>query len=379
DFGISNTQYGLLQSAVSLVNTVLPVLGGLFIDAFGTSSGSILATSFILIGTSVVAMSTHYQSFPIMVVGRLLYGLGSGTIVTIQETILSHWFTGKGLAMTIALQIATARLASFLSMGTTVPIANATGFYGYAFWASAFICLCSWIINFVYVMLMKRVDEHMTEHELAKLKRKNTFRLRHVLIFPAAYWLIVALSFVLGSGWTTFLHISSELVKLRFGCDDSTAAHIASVSQLLPVILVPFLGLWVDRNGHRVTLLILAASLFLGTIILLGFTTLPPAVGMFVFSVSLSVGPISSISSIPLVLPLSTVGSGLGLFKSAQNIGNTILDIIIGQLQDAHPLRGHSYDRVMVFYLYWGGLTLLVALTLYAIDRLGWDRLLQLS
>ncbi|KAJ1977827.1 hypothetical protein H4R33_006134, partial [Dimargaris cristalligena] len=110
DFGISNTQYGLLQSAVSLVNTVLPVLGGLFIDAFGTSSGSILATSFILIGTSVVAMSTHYQSFPIMVVGRLLYGLGSGTIVTIQETILSHWFTGKGLAMTIALQIATARL-----------------------------------------------------------------------------------------------------------------------------------------------------------------------------------------------------------------------------------------------------------------------------
>ncbi|KAJ1905200.1 hypothetical protein IWQ60_012329 [Tieghemiomyces parasiticus] len=400
DFGISNTQYGLLQSAVSLVNTLLPVLGGLFIDSFGTSAGSILATSFILLGTTIVSVSTHYQSFATMVVGRLLYGLGSGTIVTIQETILSHWFTGKGLAMTIALQIATARLSSFLSMGTTVPIAEATGFYGYAFWASAFICLCSWTINLVYVSLMQRLNQHMSASELAKLKRKNTFRLRHIFIFPAAYWLIMLQSFVLGSGWTTFLHISSEFVKLRFHADDSTAAHIASVSQLLPVFLVPFLGIWVDRHGHRATAIVISSLAFLTSMGVLGFTHFSPVLGMFIFSVSLSVGPICSISSIPLVLPLSTVGSGLGLYKSAQNIGNTIVDIIVGQLQDSHPLttvpslsvaattttiwrarllNEHSYDRVMGFYLFWGSLAVIVAVALYLVDRQGWDRLLQLN
>ncbi|KAJ1961932.1 hypothetical protein IWQ62_003692 [Dispira parvispora] len=419
DFGISNTQYGVVQSAVSLVNTVLPVLGGLFIDSFGTSRGSILATTAILLGTVVVAISTHHRSFATMVAGRLLYGLGSGTIVTVQETILSHWFHGKGLALTIALQIATARLASFLSMGTTIPIANATGFYGYAFWASAFVCLCSWAINLGYVLLMKRINEHLSSTALAKLRQKNNFRLHHVLLFPALYWLIVTLSFVIGSGWTTFLHISSELVKLRFSLDDLTAAHSASVSQLLPVFLVPFLGVLVDRRGHRITGILVAAVTFTFAILLLGFTKLTPILGMFIFSISLSVGPIAAVSSVPLVLPLSTVGSGLGIYKSAQNIGNTIVDIIIGQLQDSHhpdttndkgqwptvldsdsdlpdwswsdldwwpmmkkmaPLRGeHAYDRVMAFFVVWGCLGILVTLAIYFVDRCGWDQLLQLN
>ncbi|KAJ1974886.1 hypothetical protein H4R35_003405 [Dimargaris xerosporica] len=402
DFGISNTQYGIVQSAVSLVNTVLPVLGGLFIDAFGTSTGSVLATSCITLGTAVVALSTHSRSYAVMVCGRLLYGLGSGTIVTVQETILSHWFTGKGLAVTIALQIATARLASFLSMGTTIPIAKATGFYGCAFWASAAICFCSWLINLLYVSLMRHLDQQMTGAELSKLRRKNTFRLRHVLILPTVYWLVVTQSFVLGSGWTTFLHISSELVKLRFHLEDEWAAWYASVSQFLPVFLVPFLGLLIDRRGHRVTALLIAGILFVVSVLLLGFTQLFPVLGMFIFSISLSIGPIAAVSSIPLTLPLSTVGSGLGIFKSAQNIGNTIVDIIIGQLQDlgqgdpslVHPLstaselssmtlgspkRNHGYDRVMVFFLGWGCVSIFVSGLLYLVDRRGWDRLLQLG
>ncbi|KAJ1650858.1 hypothetical protein IWQ61_008443, partial [Dispira simplex] len=355
-----------------------------------------------------------------MVVGRLLYGLGSGTIVTVQETILSYWFHGKGLALTIALQIATARLASFLSMGTTIPIANATGFYGYAFWASSLVCLCSWAINLAYVLLMRHINEHLSSTALDKLRQKNSFRIHHVLLFPAIYWLIVTLSFVIGSGWTTFLHISSELVKLRFSLDDLTAAYSASVSQLLPVFLVPFLGILVDRRGHRITGLLVAAVTFTFAILLLGFTKLAPILGMFIFSVSLSVGPIAAVSSVPLVLPMSTVGSGLGIYKSAQNIGNTIVDIIIGQLQDSHqpgvtndrgqqrptlldldselpnwtgggfdwwpmakklaPLQGeHAYDRVMAFFVVWGCLGILVTLAIYFTDRRGWDRLLQLN
>ncbi|KAJ1970942.1 hypothetical protein H4R34_005900, partial [Dimargaris verticillata] len=287
-------------------------------------------------------------------------------------------------------------------MGTTIPIAEATGFYGYAFWASAAICFCSWLINLVYVSLMRRLDQQMSRAELSKLRQKNTFRLRHVLILPTVYWLIVTQSFVLGSGWTTFLHISSELVKLRFHLEDAWAAWYASVSQFLPVFLVPFLGLLIDRRGHRATALLVAGILFVISVLLLGFTQLFPVIGMFIFSISLSIGPIAAVSSIPLTLPLSTVGSGLGIYKSAQNIGNTIVDIIIGQLQDlgqegpslAHPLsaasempsvvsvspkRSHGYDHVMVFFVGWGCVSILVSGFLYLVDRRGWDRLLQLG
>src|SRR5688572_13303601 len=101
ELGISNSQYGVIQSSVSLVNTIIPILGGLFIDTFGTSTGSILATSLIAIGNILVALSTNLRSFVIMVIGRILYGIGSGTIVIVQVAILSHWFKGKGLSVAV--------------------------------------------------------------------------------------------------------------------------------------------------------------------------------------------------------------------------------------------------------------------------------------
>jgi len=74
ELGITNVQYGLLQSAVSLINTILPFFGGIFIDVFGTGAGSVLACSLILAGDVMVAMSTHMASYPVMVLGRLVYG-----------------------------------------------------------------------------------------------------------------------------------------------------------------------------------------------------------------------------------------------------------------------------------------------------------------
>lgn len=97
-----------------MVNTILPIIGGVFIDTFGTSAGSILATSMITIGNILIATSTELASFHLMVTGRVLYGIGSGTIVTIQTAILCHWFKGKGLAIVVGVQIAMARLVRII-------------------------------------------------------------------------------------------------------------------------------------------------------------------------------------------------------------------------------------------------------------------------
>ncbi|RKP23751.1 hypothetical protein SYNPS1DRAFT_24174 [Syncephalis pseudoplumigaleata] len=125
---ISNSQYGVLQSSVAIVNTVLPLLAGLFVDTFGTQVGSILATSLIAAGYVLAATSTSLASFPLMVVGYVMYGLGSGSITVVQGAIRSHWFRGKGLAIAMGLE------ASYLSMATVVLISQWTGFYGWAFW-----------------------------------------------------------------------------------------------------------------------------------------------------------------------------------------------------------------------------------------------------
>lgn len=71
----------VLQSTVSIVNTVMPVLGGIVLDAFGTATGSLATTMLIAGGNILVAMSTGTKSLSTMITGRILYGVGCGTVV----------------------------------------------------------------------------------------------------------------------------------------------------------------------------------------------------------------------------------------------------------------------------------------------------------
>lgn len=68
---------------------------------------------------------------------------------------------------------------------------------------------------------------------------------------------------------------------------------------------------------------------------LVGFTYITPILGMLIFSVSLAAGPIAMISSIMVVEELRLVGTALGIYKCASNIGSTIMDPIAGAVQDA--------------------------------------------
>ncbi|ORX89781.1 MFS general substrate transporter [Basidiobolus meristosporus CBS 931.73] len=376
ELGISNSEYGVLQSSVSLVNTVLPILGGAFIDAFGTNMGSILSTTLIALGNVFVAFSASYSSFPTMIVGRILYGIGSGTIVIIQETIISHWFRGKGLAIALGLQIATSRLASYLAFVTAVPLNKAVGFYGAAFWLSAVLCILSMLINILYVIIVRASNESTNSEELLRLRNKKEFKFSRLLYFPGIVWIMIWLNFIIGSGWTTFLHINSELVMRRFNVDEGHASFYASFAQFLPIFIAPFMGYVLDGFGKRTLSVIMSSLTFLFSMYTLGFTSIHPIIGMLVFSISLSIGPVCVLSGIPLVLNKDAVGTAFGVYKSANNIGNTIFDIFAGRLQD----RGSDkYDSVMKFYVALGIVALILSVLIWITNKTTWHSILDMS
>ncbi|CAG8456318.1 14922_t:CDS:2 [Funneliformis mosseae] len=367
ELDISNSKYGVIQSSVSLVNTILPILGGIFLDTFGTLVGSVLATSLIAMGNILVALSTDLRSFAVMVIGRILYGIGSGTIVIVQVTILSHWFKGKGLAIAVGIQIAASRLFGFLANITVIPITKLTGSYKWAFWFAAFLCIFSMLTNLAYVLLMKILNEKIKTQELLKLKQKKRFDPKKLLIFPAIYWIIVSLEFVLGSVWTSFLTINTELVKIRWNHTDEIAAYNSNISQLFPIFISPFLGYFLDRFGNRSLTLVVSAVFLVISMCLLGFTlAFTPIIGMVFFSLSLSLGPVASLSSIPILLPLDYVGTAIGIVKSSSNIGSTIYDIVVGLLQD---LDKGKYDMVMIFYLISSIIAVIVTIGLFFVSK----------
>ncbi|KAI8139481.1 major facilitator superfamily domain-containing protein [Fennellomyces sp. T-0311] len=378
EFGITNSQYGVLQSSVSIVNTVLPVIGGIFLDAFGTTTGSLLTTFLITFGNILVAASTHNANLTTMIVGRILYGIGSGTVVIVQETILSQWFKGRSLAAVVALMMTVSRFASFAAQATVVPIANWTGWYGYGFWFSALLCVFSLVINLVYIMLMRTIVSGTCQQQKNQaMRRKKAFSWGKLLYLPHSYWLIASMEFLLGGAWGCFLHINSEMVKLRFGYDNAKAAATASIAQVLPIFLMPILGICIDRYGKRTWMMLASGLTFLASLILLGYTYMNPVVAMLLFSVSLALGPVGLVSSVPVILPLSLVGTGMGLIKSGTNIGASLFDIATGLLQDADPHKG--YDGVIDFFIGIGVLSILAGLVLCILDWTIYGSLLDRS
>lgn len=154
---INNTQFSILLSSVTLVNTVLPLFAGVFIDdisSIGSIRGTTIVSVIILLGSLLVSIGANLNSYSCMMTGQIIYGLGGGMIVTMQEGTLSRWFRDKELAMIIGIILCVARLTKWVAKMVAYPILNATGSYEYPIHVATILCASGAVINIIYWIVM---------------------------------------------------------------------------------------------------------------------------------------------------------------------------------------------------------------------------------
>jgi MFS family permease len=169
---INNTQFSILLSSVTLVNTVLPLCAGVFIDdisSIGSIRGTTIVSMVIFLGSLLVSIGASLNSYPCMMAGQIIYGLGGGMIVTMQEGILSRWFRDKELAIIIGIMLCVARLTKWAAKMVSYPILNATGAYEYPIHVATIFCAAGAVINAIYWVVMWRKG-------LATLSGKETMQ-----------------------------------------------------------------------------------------------------------------------------------------------------------------------------------------------------------
>ncbi|KAI8330074.1 major facilitator superfamily domain-containing protein [Chlamydoabsidia padenii] len=378
ELNIDNTRYGVLSSAVSIINTIFPIAGGMFIDMFGSIWGTLAVNVAIILGSLLTAIAAKYKSFALMVVGRVIFGIGSGLIVTMQESLLSKWFRTQHLAFAIGLQLSISRLSTFLGTLVSNPIAEATDDWVWPFWLSLFFCLFSIVMNVIYAGVVKYLRGHaslLTKSEAKALKQKKTFKWRSVLKFPHIFWLIILIEFIYAAVWSSFQTIATELVQVHFGSSKVLAGYKASASQVVPIVATPLLGLIMDYFGVRVVILWLSAVFLMLSSGLLGWTYVDASVGMVMYSFSLAFGPIAMITSIGMLLPSDYIGTGLGIYKSSNNIGTSILDIVVGVVQD--KTKNQAYTGVMLLFMILAAVGFVLIVGLYGVQYWSYQGLLE--
>ncbi|KAI8147347.1 major facilitator superfamily domain-containing protein [Fennellomyces sp. T-0311] len=376
---IDNTRYGVLSSSVSIINTIFPIIGGMFIDIFGSVWGTMAVNGLVLLGSLLTALAARFASFPLIIVGRVIFGIGGGLIVTMQESLLSKWFRTQSLSIAIGMQLSVSRLATFLGTLVANPIAERTGTWVWPFWLAFIICGFSISMNLVYALIVRHLegDNVVNKDDLTRLKKKKSFKYHSILKFPLFFWHVIVIEFLFASVWSSFQTISTDLVQTRFGTTGVLAGYTASASQVVPIIATPLLGVFMDIFGHRIKILTLSGIFMIISAILLGWTYVNAVVGMVFYSFSLAFGTLPMITSIAMIMESSYVGTGLGIYKSSNNVGTAILDIIIGRIQD--QTAGQSYSGVMTLYLVLACIGTGLILTLLVTQRIFLFNLLEVS
>ena len=364
----SDTQIGTLNAIYSLPNIFLVVIGGVLVDRFSARRMVVATTAVCLLGAAITAVGTQ---FPVMAAGRLLFGIGSETLVVAVLVALVQWFDGRYLALLMALNLSLARLGSYLAdrspsfagelyrQGWQPPLWLATGF-----------AVLSFAGALLYYWLDKREAPRGT---LALPPPPDRFDWRHLLSFRAGYWLLVAVCVTFYSVIFPFRStFAIKYLQEAQGMTLTAASTLNSYVFLAAVFATPVFGLLLDRIGRNAPLLACGALLLPLSFLVLA--TVPGGAGLStaLLGVSFSFLPAVLWPTVARYAPPEHLGTAYGLMTTLQNAGLFFANLVAGYLNDtsgASAANPGGYAPMLWFFGLLSLIAFLATAWLWLLDR----------
>jgi len=338
--GLTDTQVNFLYSVYSIPVIIFVVFGGLLADKLGVRrSGIIFATVFAL-GTVLTAVSNYH----VMLVGRLLLGIGAECFYVVMNKILAKWFKDKVLATAFGLNILLCRAGSFLALASGAWLMEVFGSWQTTLWITAAVSSITVLAMVLYIFLDRFGERHsmtsMVEEE------EGEFKLSEALRLPQAFWVISGLCMVYYSAIFPFIAIAPRFFVERYGMSDIDAGGATSVIIALSMGTTWLFGMVVDRFGKRATLLIIGSLMMIPCHASLVLTDVPPVIPLAVLGISFSLVPAALWPALPLMVKDEHIGTAYGVIAMVQNIGLFLFPLLAGKIRD---ISGSYYWAMLMF------------------------------
>jgi MFS family permease len=366
--GYTQTQIGALNAVYSLPNIFLVLVGGVLADRLGARRVVYWTTFISFVGAVLTAFGSH---FPVMVLGRFLFGVGAETMIVGLLVALVQWFDGRYLALFLALNTSLARLGSYLTdrspsfahalytRGWQPPLLLAAGFAALSMGAAA-----------AYYLVDRREAARGTLAIAPPGERVDWQSLRS---FRAAYWYIVGICVTFYAVILPFRStFAIEYFQHTHAMSLSAAGDLNSNVFLAAVIATPLFGLLVDRIGRHTQLLVAGSLLLPLSFVCLANAGVSLWVSTVLLGLSFSLVPAVLWPAVPRVVAAALLGTAYGLMTMLQNAGLALANLIAGYLNDrggASAAHVQGYAAMLWFFGLLSLAGLLFALLLWRHDR----------
>lgn len=381
------------------------LFAGALIDNTTNRGCALIFTTIAMLGQTVLSFGVQFRMFWLMVAGRVVFGMGLGSICVAQNTISNTYFKGADLATAFAATLTVSRVGSVLNFFLSTYIYTWFGSrLSYVFWWGTAMTAVSVVCAVIFFFLDRSVERRGLVVSAKRKSRKIKFN--DILQFPALYWVlcivcslyyicIFALMAVIvsyltvrgrpadsmaSSSWSSSsafasLFGSSDLEDDDLsglsgssssggGAFDHKYSILSSLIYLVAIPCVPIFGRIVDYFGKRTVLLLASVSIMVPFNAYLEWTRWTPIPALIIAGMSYSMVASCLWPSICMTVRDEVVGSANGIATSIQMIGIGLSNLLVGFLKDKF-----NYDAVMYYFIGCSSLATVFALVADILNR----------
>ena len=336
-------QLNLLYSVYSLPNIILPLILGALLDRFGQRQMVYLLSLFIVLGQLIFTIGVGKRDFPIMIIGRILFGIGGESLSVAQTKLMTDWFRGKELSLAIGLNLSVGRVGTVANNILSPLFANLVD-VPFALWMGTISCVISlfcsiWTTQidgkyrtkFINVPIelvgRKNSDETLAEESPVSIAPPQSINGYH-----PCFWILTAICFLLYGVLVPFNNIVSDFLQTKYAqLDPITAGRLMSIPDSLCIFIVPVLGIFLDRVGYRATLFTIGSAIVSLGHYLFAATDIPAVYILLLLGLSNST-LLALWPCVPLLVDKSRLSTAYGIITSAINTSFMLFPVFVATL-----------------------------------------------
>ena len=337
----------------------------------------------VVTGQLITCVGCANLSMTVMLIGRIVFGLGGECLNVCQTTIIVKWFYKSEAALPLGLTITLSRLGSVLNDIISPRIAhhdNAT----MAFWLGFIMTILSLIaILFIFIIDYEKDkalnDNNSNANSDDVIKVSPCELLSHFKQFNLMYWLLTMLCLLTYGCVMPFNYIATGLftsTSLR-DMPAKDARKVAGVYMGIPffigAIMVPVFGSLIDKYGNRTIFCLSSGIMCVLTFIF--FYIITPVIPLILLGFSYSIFASVVWPSIAIAVnDKEKVGLAFGITTSFQSAGLALFPLIVAAIYASYG----SYSMCLVFFAVLGFISMIFGLWIIYENKYHRDGLLDL-
>ncbi len=336
ELNLSYTQGGLLVSLFALPGIIVSIPAGILSDRYGQKKIGIISFSLAIAGTAIVAAG---GSFPVVIAGRIVAGVGAMTLQVLGPQLLAQWFRGREVGTAMGVFNSGFPLGTILAVNLLAVAGESMGWRA-SIWLSAAMPAIGLV---AYALLFSEAPRSRDE----ALAPSGGF-FQSIKEAGFSVWLV-------GIAWLLFNAAIFSLVTFTpeflqtMGYSVSSAGFVSASFMWTALVIGPVYGYMIDKLGYK-RLAVIVGGVASAIVIGLIPGSLSWVLGlMLMLGITQTLIPVAIFALPPDITRPERLGLSFGILATCLNLGIFIGPAVTGLVLDTTTSYPLSYAVTAAF------------------------------